>query len=63
LKYLLDTNIILEFISKTPNKKVIGYILTLNEDGIYLSAITIGEIKVGVEKLVNSQKKINYYIG
>jgi len=57
LKYLLDTNIISEFISKTPNKKVIDYILTLNENDIYLSVITIGEIKAGVEKLANSQKK------
>ena len=57
MKYLLDTNIISEFISKTPNKKVIDYILTLNENDIYLSVITIGEIKAGVEKLANSQKK------
>ena len=43
--------------SKIPNQKVIDYILTLNENDIYLSVITIGEIKAGVEKLANSQKK------
>ena len=57
MKYLLDTNIISEFISKTPNQKVIDYILTLNENDIYLSVITIGEIKAGVEKLADGQKK------
>jgi len=57
VKYLLDTNIISEFISKTPNQKVIDYILALNEDDLYLSVITIGEIKAGIEKLANSQKK------
>lgn len=57
MKYLLDTNIISEFISKTPNKKVIDFILTLDEDDIYLSVITIGEIKTGIEKLDNGKKK------
>jgi len=57
LKYILDTNIISEFISRTPNQKVIDYILTLNENDIYLSVITIGEIKAGVEKLADGQKK------
>ncbi len=57
MKYILDTNIISEFISRTPNQKVIDYILTLNENDIYLSVITIGEIKAGVEKLADGQKK------
>jgi len=57
LKYLLDTNIISEFISKTPNKNVINHILTLDEKNLYLSVITIGEIKAGIEKLDNGSKK------
>ncbi len=57
MKYLLDTNIISEFISQTPNKNVIDYILTLNENDLYLSVITIGEIKAGIEKLDNGSKK------
>lgn len=57
MKYLLDTNIISEFISKTPNKNVIDYILALNENDLYLSVITIGEIKAGIEKLDNGSKK------
>ena len=57
MKYLLDTNIISEFISKTPNKNVIDYVLALDENDLYLSVITIGEIKAGVEKLDNGSKK------
>ena len=57
MKYLLDTNIISEFISKIPNQKVIDYILSLNEHDLYLSVITIGEIKTGIEKLDNGSKK------
>jgi len=51
LKYLLDTNIISEFVSKKPNQKVLDYVSSLDEDNIYLSVITIGEIRFGIEKL------------
>ncbi len=51
MKYLLDTNIISEFISKKPNQKVLDYIKSLDENDIYLSVITIGEIRFGIEKL------------
>jgi len=51
LKYLLDTNIISEFVSKKPNQKVLDYVNSLDENDIYLSVITIGEIRFGIEKL------------
>ena len=57
MNYLLDTNIISELISNTPNKNVVNFILKLEEESLYLSVITIGEIKVGIEKLDNSKKK------
>jgi len=57
LKYLLDTNIISELINTSPNKKVISFINTLNENSIYLSVITIGEINFGIHKLKSGKKK------
>jgi len=60
LKYLLDTNIISEFVSKKPSQKVLDYVNSLDENDIYLSVITIGEIRFGIEKLdkANQKKKI-----
>ena len=57
MNYLLDTNIISELISKNPNKKVTDFILSLDEEKLYLSVITIGEIKSGIEKLDDGRKK------
>jgi len=57
MNYLLDTNIISEFISKHPNKNVVDFILTLDENKLFLSVITIGEIKSGIEKLNDGNKK------
>jgi len=64
LKYLLDTNIISEFVSKKPNKKVLDYVNSLDENNIYLSVITIGEIRFGIEKLdkEHQTKKIEMLI-
>jgi tRNA(fMet)-specific endonuclease VapC len=56
LKYLLDTNIISEIVSKQPNKKVLNF-LEENKDNLYLSVITIGEINAGIEKLEQSKRK------
>lgn len=59
MNYLLDTNIISEVISKQPNQKVIDFIYNLDENKVFLSVITIGEIKAGIEKLENGTKKDN----
>ena len=56
MKYLLDTNIISEIVSKNPNEKVLNF-LEKNKDNLYLSVVTIGEINAGIEKLDNSKRK------
>jgi predicted nucleic acid-binding protein len=48
--YLLDTNIISEIIKPAPNKGVIDWIKKQKETELFLSVITIGEIKKGIEK-------------
>ena len=51
MKYLLDNNIISKFVSKKSNQKVLDYINSLDENDVYLSVITLGEIRFGIEKL------------
>ncbi|WP_163337096.1 type II toxin-antitoxin system VapC family toxin [Desulfopila sp. IMCC35008] len=57
MKYLLDTCVLSELIKKAPEKKVVSWISDLNEDDLYLSVLTIGEIYKGVEKLQSGAKK------
>lgn len=58
MNYLLDTNIISELVSKAPTKKVTDFLRSLEEESLYLSVITIGEIKAGIEKLEKGEKKV-----
>ncbi len=55
--YLLDTNIISETIKQAPNKKLIEWLSSVDSQKLYLSVLTLGEIRKGVEKLVESTAK------
>jgi len=57
MNYLLDTNTISELIARQPNKKILNWIDNLDPDTVYLSVITIGEIRKGIEKLPLSKKR------
>jgi toxin FitB len=58
MKYLLDTNVISELVAKQPSAQVIEWIDKTDEDRLYLSVVTIGEINKGIEKLPDSQRKV-----
>jgi len=57
MKYLLDTCVISELVTKKPNPKVVDFIDSLDPDDVFLSVITIGEIVKGIEKLSGSKRK------
>jgi tRNA(fMet)-specific endonuclease VapC len=57
MNYLLDTNVISELVAKQPSQHVIDWIDHVADERIYLSVITIGELKKGIEKLPASQRK------
>lgn len=59
MNYILDTNIISELVSVQPNQKVIGWLKGVDAKRTFLSVITIGEIRKGIEKLPESLRKKN----
>lgn len=57
MRYLLDTNVISELVATKPNLQVVNWIDCLDPDDVYLSVITIGEIRKGIEKLPESKRR------
>ena len=57
MKYILDTNVISEAINKQPNLQVMNWLRGMDAQDLYLSVVTVGEIKKGVEKLPESHRK------
>jgi tRNA(fMet)-specific endonuclease VapC len=57
MRYLLDTCAISELVSKQPNQRVVDWIDGIDPETVYLSVITVGEIRKGIEKLSDSKRK------
>ncbi len=57
MKYLLDTCLISELVKPIPHEKVINWLNDIPSTALFLSAITIGEIRKGLTKLPSSKKK------
>ena len=57
MNYLLDTCVLSELVAKQPNPQVIEWINRAEEAHLYLSVITIGEIRKGIEKLAHFRRK------
>ncbi|WP_072621001.1 type II toxin-antitoxin system VapC family toxin [Spirulina major] len=53
MSYLLDTCTLSEYLKKKPNDSVISWMSEQNEDALFLSVLTIGEIKKGIVKIEN----------
>jgi tRNA(fMet)-specific endonuclease VapC len=57
VRYLLDTCVVSELAGRKPNEKVISWIDSMPESHLFLSVITIGELRKGIEKLPDSKRK------
>jgi toxin FitB len=61
MKYLLDTCVISELAKPKADKRVVDFVLKKNEETLYISTLTIGELIKGIEKLPESAKKNELY--
>ena len=47
--YLLDTNVISETRKKSPDSSVIAFLAAADSAGLFMSVLTLGELRKGVE--------------
>lgn len=57
MNYLLDTNVISELKRAKPNPTVVDWFTTTERESLYLSVLTLGEIRKGIAKLSDGQRK------
>ncbi|TVR16930.1 MAG: type II toxin-antitoxin system VapC family toxin [Balneolaceae bacterium] len=57
MSYLIDTCCISELVKKKPNPNVVKWFADQDELSMFLSVITFGELRKGIEKLPDSKKK------
>lgn len=56
MKYLIDTNVLSEVYKKQPDENVTKWLKEVNQDAVYLSCITIGELRAGAIKKNKNDK-------
>jgi toxin FitB len=56
--FLLDTNVISELVKAKPEPKVTTWVETTDESLLYLSVLTLGEIRKGIASLSHSARRV-----
>jgi len=66
MNYLIDTCVLSESVKKTPNPLVVTWINQQQPEQLFLSSITLAEIKKGLYKIRRSQperyQKLNQWL-
>jgi predicted nucleic acid-binding protein len=50
-RYLLDTNVVSELRKPRPHGGVVAWLKDQNEEQLFLSAVTMGELQAGIEQI------------
>lgn len=60
MTFLLDTNAISEWQKPRPNRGVIAWMNAIDEDRLFLSVITLAELRYGVERMTAGVRRRRY---
>ena len=55
--YLVDTNVPSELTRETPDARVVAFLRKAGKESLFLSVMTLGEIRRGIDLLPASQKR------
>jgi predicted nucleic acid-binding protein len=57
VKFLLDTNVVSAWARLRPNAGVAGWLSECDEDSVFLSVISIAELRHGIERLSAGRRR------
>jgi hypothetical protein len=57
VSYLIDTNVISELVRPMPDERVVRWFAEIPDEVLYVSVLTLGEIRRGVERLEPGQRR------
>jgi predicted nucleic acid-binding protein len=55
--FLLDTNVVSEWVKPRPDPRVVAWLSTANEDDVYLSVCTLAELRFGIACLPAGKRR------
>jgi len=57
MSFLLDTNVVSEWVKPHPNPGLIGWMEAVDEDRIFLSVVSLAELHYGVERMAAGKRR------
>lgn len=57
MSYLIDTNVLSELRRKAPDARVVAWMQDRPRQSLYLSVLTLGEIRKGIERLDDAARR------
>ena len=57
MTFLLDTNVVSEWVKPRPNAGLAQWLSDVNEDEVFLSVVTFAELRFGVERLASGARR------
>src|SRR2546427_660677 len=57
MNYLLDTNVVSEWVKPQPDIGVIEWLEQIDEDRAFICAVTIAELRHGIERLARGNRR------
>ncbi len=57
MRFLLDTNVVSEWVKPQPAPGVVTWLADADEDQLFISVITIAELRHGIERLAQGRRR------
>ena len=57
MSFLLDTNVVSEWVKPRPNPGLVGWMESTDEDRIFISVVSLAELRYGVERMAAGSRR------
>lgn len=57
MSFLLDTNVVSEWVRPRPNPGVVAWLADTDEDQVFLSVVTLAELRHGIERIAAGRRQ------
>jgi hypothetical protein len=57
VSFLLDTNVVSEWVKPRPDPHVVAWLDEVDEDRVFLSVVTLAELRYGIERLPAGRRR------
>jgi len=57
VSFLLDTNVVSEWVKSRPDRSVVAWLAAVDEDQVFISVVTLAELRCGIERMTAGSRR------